>query len=311
MDWTQKPIDVISTGEILIDMIGQQMDCPLSETIEFQRFVGGSPANVAFNLNTLKSNVHFIGSIGQDGLGKYILSEFKSHNLAIKGLNQSSKLPTTLILVSKTSQTPDFIPYRGADTQINSNMFSKEILQQTKVFHTTCFALSKNPAQNSILKAAKTAKTLGAELSIDLNYASQIWSDKTEAEAIIGEYLHLNPLLKISEDDVSRLLDTSLSHQEIFNYFQNKHGVKRIYLTLGSQGVKYLDIHGKINHLPAQPIKEIKDVTGAGDAFWSGFLYGFTKKFDQEQCLKMALKLSAIKLQHVGGLPENLNLFLE
>lgn len=285
------------------------MNHSLSETKDFQRFLGGSLANVAFNLNSLKLNIRYIGCIGQDGLGTYILNEFQSKSLSTESLRQVTDLPTSIILVSKTSGTPDFIPYRGADYQIHENQFDEQLLQHTKVFHTTCYALSKPPAQKSILKAAKRAKDFGAELSIDLNYASKIWPDKADAQVVISGYLELNPLLKISEDDVARLLGKSLSHNEIFDYFQNKHSLYRIYLTLGSDAVKYVNEQGKIIHLPAQPIKEVKDATDAGDAFWSGFLFGYTKGFNQEQCLKMGLRLASIKLQHVGGLPKDINWF--
>jgi fructokinase len=311
MDWIEKPIDVISAGEILIDMIGQQMNSPLSETKDFKRFMGGSPANVAFNLHTLKRNVHFVGSIGQDGLGEFILKCFEQKKLPIEGIHQSENAPTSIILVSKTSGTPDFIPYRVADFQIHDKQFNEDTLQQTKVFHTTCFALSKKPAQDSILKAAKKASQFGAQLSIDLNYAPEIWPNKTEALAVITKYLNLNPLLKISEDDVTRLLGESLNHDEIFVYFQKKFNLNQIYLTLGSKGVKYLSKKGDIIHFPAQPIKAVKDATGAGDAFWSGFLYGFTKGFKQEKCLKLGLKLASIKLQHLGGLPKDLEAFYD
>ena len=306
MDWTEKTIDVITTGEILIDMIGQQMNHPLAETQNFQRFLGGSPANVAFNLQALKHNVRFIGSVGQDGFGEFVWKCFQNKNLSTEGLSQCKDAPTSIILVSKTSGTPDFIPYRCADFRIHDKQLNKVTLQQAKVFHTTCFALSKNPAQQSILNAAKLAKDFGAELSIDLNYSPKIWPDKAEANAVIAEYLQFDPLLKISEDDVERLLGKALSHEVIFNYFQNKFNLNRIYLTLGSQGVKYLDENKNIIHLPAQPIAKVKDATGAGDAFWSGFLYGFTKGLAQDKCLKMGLKLAAIKLQHVGSLPLNI-----
>lgn len=311
MHWTEKPIDVISTGEILIDMMGQQMNQPISETCDFQKFLGGSPANVAFNLNTLKRNIVFVGCIGHDGLGEFIQHEFKKYHLNQDYLRQDKTYTTSTILVSKTSETPDFIPYRQADFQIIPQQFDEALLQKVKVFHTTCFALSKNPARGSILKAAKQAKGFGAHLSIDLNYSSKIWPDNDEAQTLIGKFLKLNPLLKISKDDVARLLGESLNHHEIFDYFQRKFNLNRIYLTLGSEGVKYLDEQGKIIHLPAEPILEVKDATGAGDAFWSGFLFGYTKGYAQAQCLKMGLKLAAIKLQHVGGLPEKFDLIDE
>ena len=170
------------------------------------------------------------------------------------------------------------------------------MLKKAKVFHTTCFALSKNPARDSILKAAKIAHKHDCKLSIDLNYSSKIWPDRNEAQQVISTYLKVNPLLKISEDDVNRWLDTNLSDVEIFEYFKTNFGVDNIYLTLGSKGVKFLDQKEEIIHIPAKKIDSVKDATGAGDAFWSGFLFGYTQGFDEERCVKMALRLAAIKL---------------
>ena len=53
------------------------------------------------------------------------------------------------------------------------------------------------------------------------------------------------------------------------------------------------------------------DATGAGDAFWSGFLFAYLKEFPMERCLKIALALAAIKLQNVGRLPQNVDILSE
>ncbi len=53
------------------------------------------------------------------------------------------------------------------------------------------------------------------------------------------------------------------------------------------------------------------DATGAGDAFWSGFLFAHLKEFPVERCLKIALSLAAIKLQNVGRLPQNMDVLSE
>jgi len=61
-------------------------------------------------------------------------------------------------------------------------------------------------------------------------------------------------------------------------------------------------------HLPAIKIDDVQDATGAGDAFWSGFLFAYIKEKPVEKCLKVALKLAALKLQNVGRLPDNINI---
>ena len=59
---------------------------------------------------------------------------------------------------------------------------------------------------------------------------------------------------------------------------------------------------------PAIKIEEIKDTTGAGDAFWTGFLYAQIENKSLEDCVTLAQKLATIKLQNVGRLPDNINI---
>lgn len=66
--------------------------------------------------------------------------------------------------------TPDFITYRETDFQINPSQIPDELLEKAKIFHTACFALSKNPGRTTILKSAKKAKALGLQTSIDINF---------------------------------------------------------------------------------------------------------------------------------------------
>jgi fructokinase len=56
------------------------------------------------------------------------------------------------------------------------------------------------------------------------------------------------------------------------------------------------------------PLEDIKDTTGAGDAFWTGFLYAGLQGFGWEQRLTVAQRLAAIKLQNVGRLPEDIDI---
>ena len=58
----------------------------------------------------------------------------------------------------------------------------------------------------------------------------------------------------------------------------------------------------------APPIGGSIDSTGAGDAFWSGFLFAYIKEKSINECLDIALKLAALKLQNVGRLPDNINI---
>ncbi len=298
----EKSIDIVCVGEALIDFIGHQMNMSLASTKDYHRFLGGSPTNVAMNCATLGLNTHLVATVGDDGLGDFILEKLSDKNINTEAVRVAKDTPTTIILVSKTTETPEFIAFREADFRIQSVQLSTTILKETKVFHTTCFALSREEARSTILEAAQRASRLGCRLSIDLNYSPKIWQDTEEAIAVIKEYCSYNPLVKLSLDDKNRLFGEHFTQEQTFDFFHDL-GVDIICFTMGNEGVQLSHKRKEKHILPAPQIEKVKDATGAGDAFWSGFLYAYIKKYELNKCLAIALKLAAIKLQHIGELP--------
>lgn len=302
-----RDIDILCVGEVLIDFIGHQNDVLINNTRDYHRYLGGSPTNVAMNSARLGLKSKMVATVGNDGFGEYIFERLNQVGVNTDSVVKINNKPTSVIFVSRSQNTPDFIPYREADYNISENQISSEILSRTNIYHTTCFALSKNPAQEIILKKAEEAQNLGCKLSIDINYADELWADKGQALKVIKAYCKFNPLIKISEDDMLRLFERSMPHDEIFEFFHNE-GVDTICLTLGSKGVKLSQKNKESIQLPAIKVENVMDTTGAGDAFWSGFLFAYIKEKPIEECLEIALQLAALKLQNVGRLPDNIDI---
>lgn len=302
----KKTIDIISVGEVLIDFIGHEVNTSINRTKDYHRFLGGSPTNVAVNAARLGLKSVLVATCGQDGLGEYIVRKLKANNVITSQIRKSDTEPTSVIFVSKSTGTPDFIPYREADYQIDQSQITDELLESAKIFHTTCFALSKNPARTTILESAKKAKDLGVQTSIDINFSERIWPNREEAKNVLREYLSTNPLVKLSEDDCYRLFAEAKTEDYIFDYF-HELGASTICLTKGKDGVVLSDKKFGMFHQKATQIDDIKDTTGAGDAFWTGFLYAQLLNKNLEECITIAQKLAVLKLQNVGRLPEGIN----
>ncbi len=302
-------IDIICVGEVIIDFIGHELTT-IEKTKNFQRFLGGSPTNVAVNATRLGLNVALVATGGYDGLGDFIVESLESNKVNTTYFRKSTTHPSSVIFVSKSKETPEFIPFRHADSEILMEQLPKELLANAMIFHTTCFALSKEPARTTILNSAKIAKELGLQLSIDINYSDKIWENRSEAFATLEQYLALDPLVKLSDDDCFRLFEETKSDEFIFDYFHNL-GVSTVCLTKGKDGVKLSDKKQGIFFQEALQLEEIKDVTGAGDAFWAGFLFAILKNKNFEECIAIAQKLASIKLQNIGSLPENRDIISE
>jgi len=295
---------ILSIGEALIDFIGDDISHSLSETHTFSQHIGGSATNLALNCAKLGLKTQLIAAVGDDELGQHIIDTINSTGINSSGIKKIKGKKTSKIHISRSLDTPDFKPEREADFYIDSSQVLESDLAKAQIFHTTCFALSRNPAQSVILKKAKMAFDIGLKLSLDVNFSEKIWDSRDNAFSVLKSYCQYNPLIKISSDDYERLFGKSVSKREVFNFFHNL-GADFVCLTKGKNGVEVSEKGEEISYFEALKIDKIVDSTGAGDAFWAGFLTAFINKHDTSTCINYALHIAAVKLLNIGSLPEN------
>lgn len=296
--------DLIAIGELLIDLISTDYADNLSQADTYKRIPGGSPANLAGNLARLGKRVGLVAGVGEDAAGTFLKGFVTDLGLDVSRVRQVPE-PSTLILVTKSREVSAFTAYRAADTQIRLNDTDLEWIAQSRIIHTTAFALSKEPARSSILSAVRHATEAGRQISIDANYAPQIWPDREKARQVISEYLSHGALAKFSEVDYERLfeekvIDPKIAAQRILDL-----GASLVCFTLGEEGVFVLTKEESF-HLPARKI-EVKDTTGAGDAFWAGFLSAYLDELPLQQCAKAGRSLAEMKLGIFGPLPQRVD----
>ncbi len=303
--------EIICTGEVLVDLISTEYGADFRSVDTYRRFAGGSPANLAMNLAQLGRRAGLIATIGKDDTGALLREELRERGVDIRHLVGVS-IPTTLVLVTKSRAVSNFEAYRGADAEITGVQFPDTYLGDCKIFHTTAFALSRDPARSTILSAAARAVAAGARLSIDVNYAHKIWPDRLEALWVINSYLSLGTeagresLVKCSEVDFVRLFDEPLDDREDAAERLLDLGAGVVCLTLGEEGC-YVYTDGENFSLPARPV-EVQDTTGAGDAFWAGFLAAHLAGKDWKACAKAGRAVAELKLTTVGPLQQKLDL---
>ena len=107
-------------------------------------------------------------------------------------------------------------------------------------------------------------------------------------------------MVKCSEVDYLRLFDEPLDTNEEGGERIHEMGAGLVCLTLGEKGC-YVSSEGGTFTLPARSV-EVKDTTGAGDAFWSGFLAAYLADHDWRDCAKAGRAMAERKLTTVGPL---------
>ena len=292
--------DIIAVGELLVDLISSEFADNLLEVKDFKRLQGGSPANLSMNMARLGNKVKLIATVGQDDMGEYLFQCVDQMAIDCSQLNRID-LPTSLILVTRSKEVSNFEAYRAADYQISDAQLSPQMLRECTIFHTTCFGLSKEPARSAILAAAAFTAREGGQLAIDVNYAQKIWPNQQQAQEVLEEYCGHGALVKVSEVDWMRLQGKELQDgKEVIEHFLSL-GAKEVCLTLGAKGCLLANQQDSF-FLSAREI-QVKDTTGAGDAFWSGYLTAWLDGASLEERAMAGRKMAELKLAHFGPLP--------
>ena len=284
---------VLVVGELLIDLITPDFVNDLSKAESFQTRVGGSAANFARFCGKLGTEVKLLAAVGNDGFGDLALENLKSAGLSTDLINRLSQHSTSVIIVGKSHDTPDFIPYRDADHYITP--VAQTLIETCSVIHSTAFALSREPARDNILTAFEFAKRAGKQVSIDWNYAEKIWGSANHPSVVFDKVMSYLPLLKMSMDDACRFWNMRDNVDEVKQQM-DKYSFAEVCLTNGAAGVHFKK-HGEQwkhkNNLPTNVI----DVTGAGDAFWSGFITAWLSNFSMDAAVDNALSVAKRRLE--------------
>ncbi|MBQ7564339.1 MAG: carbohydrate kinase [Lachnospiraceae bacterium] len=258
--------DVVSIGEMVIDFL------PGQEKGSYIRNAGGAPANVAIAAvrNGLKSGIYC--KVGADDFGRFLLNTLKEEGVEALCPRMTDKAITTMAFVSldeNGERSFTFSRKPGADMMLESSEISRDLLLDTKLVHGGSFSLSEGNAREATIYTLKTAHGLGKLVSFDINYRNVAWKDDRDrcAREVMGILPYVD-LLKVSDEEI----DMIGGRTAIPQLMKDKQ-LTVIVETLGADGAECFFNGGSIRH-PGYGVEKdkIADTTGAGDAFWGGFL---------------------------------------
>jgi fructokinase len=297
-------LDLLAIGEVLVDFISLGKTDSLAGAQDFRRYQGGSPANIAVNVAKLGGKAGIVARAGDDAFGHFLKAVLTDAGVDTTELRLDPDAHTSIVFVARTAGTPDFQPMRGADYQLAPDDITTEVIQRARVVHTSTWPLSREPARSAIGVALKAARDAGRIVSLDPNYSPRVWPDRDEALTVLSEMFALATVTKPSLDDVSRIFGAGQLPED---YIARVHalGPQVVVLTMGHQGTLLSDGQ-TITHVPARPIK-VADATGAGDAFWAGFLMALLDGYSLKHCAYAAREIAEQKLTRVGPLPDRMD----
>lgn len=275
-----RKIDVIPIGRITIDFNPTDIYKGLDENFNFNKYLGGSPANIAVGLARLGKKVGFIGKVSNDQFGKFVFDYFAKEGIDTSQIYKATngeKLGLTFTEIKSLTES-SILMYRDgiADLELCSQEVSEEYIKNSKSIIISGTALAKSPAREACFKAIELAKKYETKVIFDIDYRGYTWRSKEEisiyyslvgkqSDVIIGseeefELMEkvMNPEDKSDKAIARRWLDFGNEMVVI------KHGKD------GSEAFVKEGISFKINPFPVKLLKSF----GGGDAYASAFIYG-------------------------------------
>lgn len=272
--------DIVSLGELLIDFT-ESGRSPAGMRL-FEQNAGGAVTNLLCAAAQCGAKTGYIGKVGADMHGAFLKQSLINAGVDVRGLIEADDVFTTLAFVAlqpNGEREFSFARKPGADTQLRSDEVDADMLEHTRIFHTGSLSLTQEPVRSATYEAIDRAKAAGAIISYDPNYRASLWSSKDEAIRYMRSLIVTADIMKVSDEELPLL--TGETDPEQATDVLLDQGVKLVAVTLGAKGA-FIRVRSESRLVPGFRSNAI-DTTGAGDAFFGGFLYRFL-------CSEKALK---------------------
>ena len=264
-------MDIVCLGELLIDMFPAEVGRRLVEVSAFHPKPGGAPANVAVAAARLGAKSAFIGKVGDDAFGHFLMDTLAHEQVDTAGMRLDPAARTTMAFIALPDPNhAEFVFYRnpGADTCLRPDELDHELLQQAAVLHFGSVSLSVEPSRSATLAAVRLARAAGALISFDVNYRPSLWPNPAEALEVILDVLPQVHLLKVN--DVELELLSGSKNLDSGSQALLERGPELGVVTLGPNGSFFRSAQGS-GSVPGFTVPTV-DAIGCGDAFVAGLL---------------------------------------
>jgi fructokinase len=303
-----KEFDVVTLGEMLIDMFPGKIGQRIGEVESFIPKPGGAPANAAVAVSRLGSRSAFIGKLGEDHFGAFLKGVLEREGVDTRGVRFDPNARTTMAIIAMPDEnTAEFVFYRnpGADLMLSVDDLDQELLKSTRALHFGSVSLTDEPSRSATVEAAKIAREAGALVSFDVNYRPSLWKDPDEALVQSRCLLAEVDLLKLNEEEAALL--TGIESADMSDPIQIESAAQKlleagpqlIVITLGPEGC-YFQLGSGGAYVPPYQVQAI-DAVGCGDAFIAGLLTRLIKDEDWQENLNQKYLNEALNYANAVG----------
>lgn len=252
---------------------------------------GGAPANVAVAASRLGAEAVFVGGVGRDLFGDFILRALESEGVETAGVRRQKQPTRTSLAFVEISESGDreFTFYRSspaADELLSPDDVTGDLISGASFVNFGSIPLIREPVRSATHRIAELAREQNVPVAFDVNLREHLWDSREAAREAVDPLLDLSTIVKLGDDELGPLLGTD-DAEEAARMLLDR-GVLLVLISKGPDGAFYAtrDFSGDV---PAFDVGEIVDATGAGDAFLAATLVHLSDgPLDEEERVREA-----------------------
>jgi len=328
-----KSLDVITIGRSSVDLYGVQIGGRLEDMASFNKYIGGSPTNMAAGTARLGLRSALITRVGDEHMGRFIREELQREGVDVTGVRIDPERLTALVLLGiRDEDRFPLIFYREncADMALCEDDIDEALIARSRSVVATGTHLSHPRTEKAVLKALELARKHGARTALDIDYRPNLWGvaghgdgenrfvESQEVTSKLQSTLHLFDLIVGTEEE----FHIAGGSTDTIEALRAVRTVSRATLVCKRGAAGAVAFTGAIPHTldegesgPGFPI-EVFNVLGAGDGFMSGLIKGWLEDAPWPRALQYANACGAFAVSRHGCTPaypslEELEFFLQ
>ena len=313
-----RDFDILSMGRSSIDLYANDIGAPFPEIKNFAAYVGGCPTNISVGMRRLGMRSVLLTAVGEDPVGDFVLHFLDHEGVVSDFIPRKAGRRTSAVILG--IEPPDKFPlvfYRDncADIELTIADVLASPITQSRLLLISGTGLSREPSRGATIFAAERARASGTKVVLDLDFRPDQWHDARAFGVTIRSILRLTDLVLGTADEVNAAVlqeetSVTIEHSQVSGARVSGdvlQAVKKILavgpdalvLKRGGEGTTVYLQGGETVEAATFPV-EVYNVLGAGDAFASGFLYGYLKGWDWYRSARMGNACGAIVVTRHG-----------
>ena len=260
---------------------------------------GGSAGNTMACFTGLGGKGAYIGKVADDELGRIFTHDMRGMGAHFDTRAEENGQPTGRCIVLIDDQGERTMnTFLGAANALSPDDIDPHVIENSTVVYMEGYLFDPPDAKKAFYRAGELAHGAGRKVALTLSDSFCVHRHKADFLDLARGHVDL---LFTNQAEIAAFMDEEESNWEQAGR-KAAELCETVVVTLGAAGSAVFE-GGEMTRIEAKPVDQVRDVTGAGDAYAAGYLFGYTNGEKPAACGRIASIAAAEVIAQIGPRP--------